>query len=211
MTIISNGILGTFSGKVGSVIGSSWKGIDYIRSVPKKVKRIATANMLNQQAKFKLVVDFLNPLRKFLTESNQGKNLRKMTLMNLMTRKLLKEAVKGDLPSISLDYSKIELSQGEVNGLFDLRVDVKEKDVLFNWKAHPKDKTENPEDKVVLVVYNAMTQKFQFIQIGRRVDQSHTYKLNENVKGEKIVMWIFSMNNEKEIYSNSKFIGEFVA
>ena len=131
--------------------------------------------------------------------------------MNLMTRKLLKEAVKGDLPSISLDYSKIELSQGEVNGLFDLRVDVKEKDVLFNWKAHPKDKTENPEDKVVLVVYNAMTQKFQFIQIGRRVDQSHTYKLNENVKGEKIVMWIFSMNNEKEIYSNSKFIGEFVA
>ena len=211
MAIISNGILGTFSGKVGTVVGSSWKGINYIRSVPKKVKRIATANMLNQQAKFKLVVSFLNPLRKFLTESKQVKNLRNMTLMNLMTGKILKDAVKGNLPNISLDYSKIELCQGEVTDLFDLTVVVKEKDVLLTWKSNPKDQTENPQDRVVLIVYNETTQKFEFIKTGARALLNYTYKLNENEKDDKIVIWVFTMNSEKELYSNSRFVGEFVA
>ncbi len=32
MGTISKGILGGFSGKVGTVVGGSWKGIDYMRS-----------------------------------------------------------------------------------------------------------------------------------------------------------------------------------
>ena len=32
MGTISKGILGGFSGKVGTVIGGNWKGIDYMRS-----------------------------------------------------------------------------------------------------------------------------------------------------------------------------------
>ena len=34
---ISQGILGGFSGKVGTVIGGNWKGIDYMRSKASKV------------------------------------------------------------------------------------------------------------------------------------------------------------------------------
>ena len=32
MGTINKGILGGFSGKVGTVIGGTWKGIDYMRS-----------------------------------------------------------------------------------------------------------------------------------------------------------------------------------
>lgn len=37
MGTIKQGILGGFSGKVGNVVGASWKGIDYIRSLPSSV------------------------------------------------------------------------------------------------------------------------------------------------------------------------------
>jgi len=34
MGTIKKGILGGFSGKVGTVIGGVWKGIEYMRSIP---------------------------------------------------------------------------------------------------------------------------------------------------------------------------------
>lgn len=38
MGTYKNGIAGPFSGKIGGVVGSGWKGIDYIRSIPRKSK-----------------------------------------------------------------------------------------------------------------------------------------------------------------------------
>ena len=37
MGVISQGILGGVSGKVGNVVGASWKGIDYLRIKPSNV------------------------------------------------------------------------------------------------------------------------------------------------------------------------------
>jgi hypothetical protein len=42
MGTIKQGILGGFSGKVGTVVGASWKGIAYMRSLPQKVKNPRT-------------------------------------------------------------------------------------------------------------------------------------------------------------------------
>ena len=54
MGIIRQGANGGYSGKVGSTVGSSWKGIDYIKALPKKSSKPATQAQLEQQAKFKL-------------------------------------------------------------------------------------------------------------------------------------------------------------
>ena len=43
MGTIKRGILGGFKNKVGSVIGSSWKGIDTMRSMPLSVANPNTA------------------------------------------------------------------------------------------------------------------------------------------------------------------------
>jgi len=36
----SKGANGIFSGKVGSIIGSSWRSIDYLKGLPKKAPRL---------------------------------------------------------------------------------------------------------------------------------------------------------------------------
>ncbi|MGN0029943.1 MAG: DUF6266 family protein [Marinilabiliaceae bacterium] len=43
MAKYNQGILGSFSGKVGSVVGSSWRGVSYIRARPAKVSNPRTA------------------------------------------------------------------------------------------------------------------------------------------------------------------------
>ncbi|MDD2265168.1 MAG: DUF6266 family protein, partial [Bacteroidales bacterium] len=42
MGTIKQGILGGFSGKVGNIVGASWRGIDYIRSMPASVRNPRT-------------------------------------------------------------------------------------------------------------------------------------------------------------------------
>jgi len=49
MGTIRKGVLGGFSGKVGTVVGSSWKGVSFMRSLPGKVKDPRTLLQLNHR------------------------------------------------------------------------------------------------------------------------------------------------------------------
>ena len=49
---IQKGILGGFSGKVGTVVGGSWKGIDYMRCKSNRRNFNHTDKQLAQQLKF---------------------------------------------------------------------------------------------------------------------------------------------------------------
>ena len=53
---ISQGVLGGFSGKVGNVIGASWKGIDYMRIMPANVANPRTQGQIDQRSKFVTVL-----------------------------------------------------------------------------------------------------------------------------------------------------------
>lgn len=68
---ISKGILGPVSGTVGTVVGSTWKGISYVRSQPASKKHEPTVNQLDQQLKFSITLNFVQtyhvPDKKFHT------------------------------------------------------------------------------------------------------------------------------------------------
>ena len=63
MGIIKQGVLGGFSGKVGTVIGSSWKGKAVMRGLTIAKSGKPTASQLQQQAKFSLMIKFLGNSR----------------------------------------------------------------------------------------------------------------------------------------------------
>ena len=55
MGIIRRGILGGVSGKVANVIGGSWKGIEYLRSMPLSVANPRTTSQIANRDRFKSV------------------------------------------------------------------------------------------------------------------------------------------------------------
>jgi len=55
MATLKNGPNEGFSGKVGSVVGSSWKGIDYIRGLPAKRKNKPGTLEKNNRSRFGFV------------------------------------------------------------------------------------------------------------------------------------------------------------
>ena len=82
MGTIVNGINGGVSGKTGSVIGSSWKSINYLKGLYKKSNKPATEEQLINQAKFKLVMRFLLPITSYLQIGFGQKKADRQTPVN---------------------------------------------------------------------------------------------------------------------------------
>lgn len=62
MATIKQGILGAFSGKVGSVVGSSWKGIPVMKSLPPSVSNPKTAKQIAQRNNMSQLVSMAQPI-----------------------------------------------------------------------------------------------------------------------------------------------------
>ena len=62
MGVIKQGILGGFSGKVAGVVGSSWKGIAYMKALPLSVANPQTSGQVAQRTKFTNVSQFASSI-----------------------------------------------------------------------------------------------------------------------------------------------------
>lgn len=83
MAVINRGILGGFRGRVANVVGSSWKGIAVMKSLPLSVANPNTASQQEQRGAFKyasqygsaLLVNWIKPLRDRFAQRESGFNL----------------------------------------------------------------------------------------------------------------------------------------
>jgi hypothetical protein len=82
MGVIKRGILGGFSGKVANVVGSSWKGIAVIKSLPLSVSNPKTAGQVAQRGKFsqavalskQILTEIIKPLWDRFAQGKSGYN-----------------------------------------------------------------------------------------------------------------------------------------
>lgn len=109
---IKQGILGGFKGKVGTVIGSSWNGIAYMRGLAQSVKNPKTAAQLQQRAYFKDLQGLVGQLTDEQLQSLFPSVMRGMTRRNMLTHQLAAAAaVVDDVKSVDLS-----LMEGIGNG-----------------------------------------------------------------------------------------------
>lgn len=113
MATLYQGILGGFSGKVGTVVGAIWKGIAVIRGYNPNVTNPNSPAQLEQRAKFRLIVAFLHPLVSFLRVGFQYAT-DKTTAFNEAMKANFKVAITGSYPAFDIDYNKAILAKGNL-------------------------------------------------------------------------------------------------
>lgn len=147
------GILGDFSGKVGTVVGSSWKGISYMRSLPTKRKnKKGTETQQIQQAKFGMSIRLVKALGSLLSISYQetpGK-----TVKNVALSQVLAQAVGGTYPDLVIDYSQVQVAKGSLKKADNPSIEVPAAGTLrFNWSNAATLGNASATDKAILVAY----------------------------------------------------------
>jgi len=116
MATFDKGILGGFSGKVGSVVGSRWRGKNIMRGLPQRTNYVPSEKQEEQRQKFKTVIGFLSPIVNVLSlyfGNAQGDKSR----ANLATSYHLKNAVKSTALGMVMDYEKVLISKGDLRGI----------------------------------------------------------------------------------------------
>ena len=108
---IKKGILGGFSGRVGNVIGGSWKGIDYMRSEATSIADPKTAKQLEQRSKFRVAVEFAKQVVP-LINIGLKQYATKRSEFNYLVSRICKDW--WDDANDNINYPLVQLSAGEL-------------------------------------------------------------------------------------------------
>jgi hypothetical protein len=112
---IFQGILGGFSGKVGTVIGYVRNGVAFMRGLAIGHTDANTPAQQEQRAKFSLVIDFLRPLTALLHTSFKTAESRQSGFNAAMSY-TMEHAIKGVFPALEIDYTKVLVCKGMLPG-----------------------------------------------------------------------------------------------
>jgi Family of unknown function (DUF6266) len=152
MATIEKGILGGFSGKVGTVIGGNWKGIDYMRSQANKRSFTPSQKQLEQQLKFALIMRFLQPMAGLLAISFSDFGIQK-TGINSAFSYAYENAITGVFPDFTIDYSKALVSRGLLPNVLGPSV-VSGAGSILTWSWTDNNSSDaQPTDQAILVAY----------------------------------------------------------
>ena len=100
---IKQGILGGFRGTVGTVVGSSWNGIAYMKGKPQSVRNPRTEDQVQQRNFFKDLQQLVAQLNDEQLASLFPTVTRGMTRRNMLTRQLAAAAaVTDDVKAVDL-------------------------------------------------------------------------------------------------------------
>ena len=160
---IKQGILGGFKGKVGTVIGSSWNGIAYMRGLAQSVKNPKTAGQTTQRGFFREVLDIAGQLSKeqlaFLFPTAPSKMTRHNALVKQLTEVA---AVDGDVKSVDLGNIN-SLGNAATADLPEVAITAAGENLTISWDGDGDFRAEHGDEYPTIFVANVTKKKVYLV------------------------------------------------
>jgi len=209
---IPQGILGSLSGKVGSIIGGSWKGIDYIRIKPASVANPRTEGQVNQRNKFTITLEYLQATSDFIKVGYKAFAVKK-TEFNAAMSYVLNNAVGGIAPNFTIDYSLALLSRGSLSSVLNGSTDLATPgQVTFDWDDNSAEGNANTTDKAMVLVYNPSKKESVSILDGAdRTVGSQVITIPNTYAGDTVELFMAFVSADGTQVSNSVYLGSGTA
>lgn len=207
MGTIQTGILGGFKGKVGTVIGSTWRGKDIIRALPKRGPDRPTELQKLQRLKFKAVSEFLNPVRDTVS-TYFGSEAGAKSRYNLATSYHLTNAVEVTDEVAQILYTRVMVSKGTLFGFQNPTVEHTGTEVTLQWEDNLLMGNATAEDTVNVVFYNQESKVF-FVYENAAVRDGLTASITlpQNLAGTSVEAYVFLYSSKLKISGNSVYLG----
>lgn len=208
MGTYNKGILGPFSGKVGTVVGANWRGKDVMRSLPKKTDRTPTAIQLLQREKFTAVSDFLTPISNVLS-LYYGSGSGELTRRNQAMSYHMKEAVTYVDPNFEILFDKVQISKGDLLGIQNPVVTSPAAgEIKFNWEDNSGQGSAKTTDQLVVVLYSPVEDLYYTNGNAATRDLAAvTLTLPTYFAGLEVQAWITFASATGKSYATSVYMG----
>lgn len=210
MGTYNKGILGPFSGIVGMVVGSTFRGKDVMRSRPRKSSKPASAIQLEQREKFKRVMQFLTPARTLLSEYF-GSPAGSQSRFNLAVSYHIQMAVAFINNVVELDYNKVVYAKGNLLPPQNLECTANANaEFRMTWVDNSGQAGTEPTDKLVVVVVEQDVDDYQFfLNAAVRNAGTATITLPAYLTGTDVHVYAFMVSESGKVSSTSQHLGRF--
>lgn len=208
MGTIQKGILGGFSGKVGTVIGGNWKGIDYMRSKSNRRNFTPSLKQLEQQQKFALMMRFLQPMSALLKVSFHDFAIKK-TGVNSAFSYNLKNAITGVYPAFSIAFPQVLVSRGDLPNVLAPAVTSGAGSVLtFSWTDNSGVAGASATDASIFVAYcPVLMQSIYSVSDATRADLTGDFNL-ASFAGKQVETYIGFISADGRSVATSLYTGQ---
>lgn len=205
-----NGAIGTFSGKVGSIIGSSWRSVHYIRGLSKKRTKPFSEAQLAHQQRFGMMGRFLLPLKGLVEIGLANADESRATLFNRAMSMNL-PAVVGTYPDFNIDYSQVTFSKGSLLVPRNASVALSPGVVTVNWNPAVNRFSGEGDDEVYVLLYDHEQELFYTSDtIEPRSAATVDIPLDDGMAGNNADVWAFAVSRDGKHISNTLHLGSFI-
>jgi len=203
---IKQGILGGFSGKVANVVGSSWKGIAVMKSLPLSVANPRTAAQVAQRTKFtnvtlfasSILADIIKPLWDRFAQEMSGFNDFVRTNIDLFTT------------AVPSTYADLVISKGKMAAVNPSSITLVDsnKHVGFHYSEFAVGAFELETDICYLVFYNETQDEWgSKMTTSPRGDGESSFQLvNDPATDDVIHLWIAFRRADGTVISDTGYI-----
>jgi hypothetical protein len=201
---IKQGILGGFSGKVGSVVGGSWKGISYMRGKAASIKNPQTLQQMKQRGKFALALSVLQPITVFVRIGFKRYAHRKSEFNAAMSY-TIRNAIQGTYPDYTIDYSKLLVSRGTLTGANTATATPEIGKIKLAWENNSGIGEAKPTDKALAVAINPEKGEAAYITDGApRSACTENLLVSPYWAGDEVEVYLaFISENGKDVASSA--------
>ncbi len=192
MAIFSQGILSGFNGRIGNVIGSTWKGRSVMKIRPASVSNPNTERQQQQRARFGLVGRFIQAHRNLIRIGFRAYT-KDMTSSNAAMSYNLANAIDGSYPDQYIDFSKVMLSMGSLATVSELSV-VSEAAaaVTLTWTPNNQVGNAGDSDQLIVSLYDSDSgEVVYFPGCASRLDSTATLTLPAEWSGRTAEVFAF--------------------
>lgn len=207
MGTIKKGILGGFSSKVGTVVGGSWKGISYMRSLPQKVKKPRTEGQVSQRTKFAITMHYLKPMTAFL-RTGWKLYAHKQSPFNAAMSYALANAISGVYPDYEIDPSKVLVSRGALAPASNAAANDIGGSIEFVWDDNSGISSAKQTDKALIAVVNPVKGEAVTDSAGEeRTTGTQTLAIPADWAGDEVQAYLGFVSEDGKEVANSVYLG----
>ncbi|WP_134091179.1 DUF6266 family protein [Olivibacter sp. XZL3] len=209
MGTYKNGINGPFRGKTGSIIGSSWKDVDYIKGFPRRYKnkgKPSEEQMLHHK-KFKLLNEFFMPLSQLL-KIGFGNYLSSATARNVAFQQNFDHAFQMDENNEpKLNYPAIQFSKGTLftAGAEQLEL-LDDNQLKVSWNPKTYGLSGALDDQVHILYYAESWKSMDGPDHPPLRYQGEVQFTHSAAAGELIHLWLFLSDSERKRVSRTVYL-----
>ena len=207
MAKIKRGILGSFSGKIGPIVGGSWKGIPYIREVSQKIPKERSQAQIAIQQKMKFINRLLVPFHPYINVGFANNAVQKTEIRAAFSLNY-HSAFLGTYPNLIVDYSKLVLSVGTLPMIKNIIMELPDnKTIKLTWLKN-NIKPASFDDQLILILYNQELHKTDGLIGGfKRTDEKCIFNFNPKFIDRPLQVYVSMASIDRKKIADSIYLG----